>query len=54
MFVAFRGAVTSPGDPPGTYRADPQRTVEGALLETGRSHLTATEVSFVETDLKPQ
>ena len=49
--VAFRGAVTSAGDAPGTYRGDPQRTVESALLETGRSHLTAPEISIVETDL---
>lgn len=50
-YVAFRGAVTSAGDAPGTYRADPQRTVESALLETGRSHLAATEIAVVETDL---
>ncbi len=50
-FVAFRGAVTSPADAPGTYRADPQRTVEGALLETGRPHLAAAEIAAVETDL---
>lgn len=49
--VAYRGAVTSPGDAPGSYRADPQRTVEQALLETGRPHLAATEISIVEADL---
>lgn len=52
--VAFRGAVTGPGDAPGTYRGDPQRTVESALLETGRSHLAATEITVVETDLARQ
>jgi hypothetical protein len=52
--VAYRGAVTSPGDAPGTYRDDPQRTVEQALLQTGRSHLAATEVSVVEADLTRQ
>jgi len=52
--VAYRGAVTSPGDAPGTYRDDPQRTVEQALLQTGRSHLAATEVSVVEADLARQ
>ena len=50
-FVAYRGAVTRPGDAPGTYEADPRRTIESALLETGRSHLTATEISVVEADL---
>ena len=49
--VAYRGDVTVPGDAPGTYRADPQRTVESALLETGRSHLAATETAVVEADL---
>ena len=49
--VAFRGAVTSPGDAPGTYRADPQRAVESVLLETGRPHLTAAEIAVVEADL---
>jgi Protein of unknown function (DUF3298)/Deacetylase PdaC len=53
-FLVYRGAVTSAGDAPGTYRADPQRTVESALLETGRSHLTATEITAVETDLTRQ
>jgi hypothetical protein len=52
--VAFRGAVTNPSDPPATYRADPQRAVESALLETGRSHLAAPEISIVETDLTRQ
>ena len=51
IFQAYRGAVTSPGDAPGTYGADPQRTLESALLETGRSHLTATEINVVEADL---
>ena len=50
-FVAYRGAVTGPGDTPGTYGADPRRTIESALLETGRSHLTASEISVVEADL---
>jgi hypothetical protein len=50
-FQVYRGAVTSPGDAPGTYGADPQRTLESALLETGRSHLTATEINVVEADL---
>ena len=50
-YVAFRGAVTTPGDAPGTYRADPQRTVETALLETGRSHLAAAEIAVVEANL---
>lgn len=49
--VAYRGAVTSPGDAPGSYRSDPQRTVEQALLDTGRPHLAAAEVSVVEADL---
>lgn len=49
--VAYRGAVTGPGDAPGTYGADPRRTIESALLETGRSHLTATDISVVEADL---
>jgi hypothetical protein len=50
-FQVYRGAVTSPGDAPGTHRADPQRTLESALLETGCSHLTATEITVVGTDL---
>ncbi len=49
--IAYRGAVTSPGDAPGSYRADPQRTVERALLDTGRPHIAAAEVSIVEADL---
>jgi hypothetical protein len=52
--VAYRGAVTTPDDAPGSYRADPQRTVEQALLQTGRSHLAATEASVVEADLTRQ
>lgn len=51
VLVAYRGAVTGPGDAPGSYRADPQRTVETALLGTGRSHLAANEISAVEADL---
>jgi hypothetical protein len=50
-YVAFRGAVTSPGDASGTYRADPERAIESALLETGRPHLAAAEIAAVETDL---
>ena len=50
-FVAYRGAVAGPGDAPGTYRADPQRAIESALLESGRSHLTPAEVAIVEADL---
>lgn len=53
-FMAYRGAVTGPGDAPGTYRADTQRTVESALLDTGRSHLAAAEISVVEADLAQQ
>ena len=51
VLVAYRGDVSGSGDPPGTYRADPQRTVESAMLDAGRSHLAATEVSIVEADL---
>jgi hypothetical protein len=50
-FLAYRGAVTASSDPPGTYRADPQRRVETALLETGRAHLEPVEISVVEADL---
>ena len=49
--VAYRGDVTMSGDTEGTYRADPQRTLEQALLDTGRPHLAATEISIVEADL---
>jgi hypothetical protein len=49
--VAYRGDVAVPGDAPGTHRADPQRAVESTLLETGRPHLAAAEVSIVEADL---
>ncbi len=49
--VAYRGVVTSPGDALGSYRSDPQRTVEQALLDAGRPHVAATEVSMVEADL---
>jgi hypothetical protein len=52
--IAYRGAVTGPGDAPGTYRADPQRTVEQSLLQAGRSHLAAIEASVVEADLARQ
>ena len=52
--VAYRGAVTSPGDASGSYRADPFRTVEQALLDTGRPYLPAAEVSIVEADLTRQ
>ncbi len=49
--VAYRGDVSRSGDAAGTHQVDPQRTVESALLDTGRSHLTAAEVSMVEADL---
>lgn len=53
-FAAYRGTVTGSGDAPGTYRADPQRIIESALLETGRPHLSATVVSVVEAALAQQ
>ena len=36
---------------PRPYRADPGRTVERLLLDTGRSRLTPMEISVVESDL---
>jgi hypothetical protein len=50
--VAYRGAVAELGSGTRTYLADAQRTVERFLLESGRSHLAASEVDAVENDLR--
>lgn len=52
--MAYRGAVSGPGDAPGTYRADAPRAIESALLDTGRPRLAAAEVAMVEADLARQ
>lgn len=43
---AFDGAVRSPDAAPGTYLADPERSVERFLLETGLAHLADIEVAL--------
>ena len=50
-FVAYRGTVVRTGDPADTVLADPDRTLETDLLDSGRAHLTAQEASIVEADL---
>jgi hypothetical protein len=51
-FVAYLGAVSvTIGSGPTTLRADPGRTVERLLLETGRLHLAASEIAEVERSL---
>jgi len=50
--IAYRGTVSSPGAGARPYRADPGRTVERLLLETGRATLTPTEIAAVEADLR--
>lgn len=49
--VAYRGAVAEPGAGARSYRQDEARSIERYVLETGRSHLTPTEVAAVEADL---
>jgi len=49
--VAYRASVAPPGTGPRAYRADPGRTVERLLLDTGRAKLTAMEISVVGSDL---
>jgi hypothetical protein len=49
--VAYRATVAPAGTAPRAYRADPGRTVERLLLDTGRSRLTPMEISVVESDL---
>jgi hypothetical protein len=48
--VAYRGAVAEPGTGPRDYQADPARSIELYLLDTGRVHLAAAEMAEVEAD----
>lgn len=49
--VAYRGAIARPGSGPRVYLVDADRAVERYLLDTGRPHLSAGEISAVDTDL---
>jgi hypothetical protein len=49
--IAFRGTIGADSDEPRVYRVDPTRSVERYLLQTGRSHLLASERALMEERL---